>query len=455
MPRTSFVGREREQADVDELLLTSRLVTLTGPGGTGKTRLALRAAADQIERFADGVVFVDLSAVTDPSVVPARIASTLGLREEPGRDRIEQLADHLGRRRILLVLDNLEQVGDAAPAIDRLLTGAPGLTILATSRVPLHLSGEQEYPIHPLRLPDPTPAADVSALAACESVMLFAQRASSVDPGFRVNPENAAAIAEITRRVDGLPLAIELAAAHLKMFGPQALLNRLEQRLPMLTGGPADAPERHRTVRAAIEWSHDLLDAEGRRLFARLAAFRGGFGLDAAEVVCRAGLGVSVIEGLASLVDASLVRRERDRDGAARFGMLETIHEYATERLAASHEEPGIRQRHADHVLDLTLEAEPNLLGEDRNRWVQRLEQEHDNIGAALDWAVAGGDAETALRTAAALWRFWQGRGDLAEGRASLERLLALPGAETRASPGCGRWGRSAASPTGRATTKA
>ena len=432
VPRTSFVGRKREQADVDELLATSRLVTLTGPGGTGKTRLALRVAADQIERFDDGVVFVDLSAVTDPGAVLARVASTLGIREEPSRDRVEQLADHLGRRRILLVLDNLEQVVGAAPAIDRLLGGAPGLTILATSRVPLHLSGEQEYAIQPLRLPDPASAADVSSLATCESVMLFVQRASSVDPGFRVNAENAAPIAEIARRVDGLPLAIELAAGRLKVFGPQALLHRLERRLPMLTGGPTDAPERHRTVRAAIEWSHDLLDAEGRRLFARLAAFRGGFGLDAAEAVCDAGLGVPVIDALSSLVDASLVRRERDREGEARFGMLETIDEYATERLAASHEEPEIRQRHADHVLDLALEAEPYLLGEDRNRWVRRLDEEHDNIRAALDWAAAGGDVETALRTASALWRFWQDRGDLAEGRASLERLLALPGAETR-----------------------
>jgi len=436
VPRTSFVGRERERADVEKLLATSRLVTLTGPGGTGKTRLALRVSADQTERFDDGVAFVDLSAVTDPGAVPARVASTLGIREEPSRDRVEQLADHLGRRRILLVLDNLEQVVGAAPAIDRLLAGAPGLTILATSRVPLHLSGEQEYPIQPLRLPDPASAsasaADVSSLATCESVMLFVQRASSVDPEFRVNAENAAPIAEIARRVDGLPLAIELAAGRLKVFGPQALLHRLEHRLPMLTGGPTDAPERHRTVRAAIEWSHDLLDAEGRRLFARLAAFRGGFSLDDAEVVCRSGLGVPVIDGLASLVDASLVRRERDREGEVRFGMLETIHEYAAERLAASLEEPEIRQRHADHVLDLALEAEPNLLGEDRNRLVRRLEGEHDNIRAALEWAAAGGDVETALRTAAALWRFWQDRGDLAEGRASLERLLALPGAETR-----------------------
>jgi predicted ATPase len=433
-PRTSFIGRERELEEIGDLLAEVRLLTLTGPGGTGKTRLALRAAADQVDRVEDGVVFVDLSAVTDAELVPSTIAATMGVGQDVGADIVDSLAGHLRDRETLLLLDNVEQVVESAPVVDRLLNDAPRLRVLATSRVPLHLSGEHEYLVRPLPLPDPE-RPELETITTCESVMLFVERAAAVRRGFRVDEENAPAVAEIARRLDGLPLAIELAASRAKLLSPQALLERLDRRLPLLTGGPRDLPERQRTLRAAIEWSYDLLEAEERGLFARLAAFRGGWTLDAAEAVCAPGLELDVVDGLGSLVDKSLVRQEQSRQGEVRFRMLETIHEFAAERLAASGEEDEIRRRHAEHVRELAEEAEPHLMGEGQFRWLERLEREHDNLRAALDWAEAAGDAETALRTAAAIWRFWQLHGHLAEGRARLERILALPGSAARSAP--------------------
>ena len=427
-PRTTFVGRERELNDIRDLLAKVRLLTLTGPGGTGKTRLALRAAADQVDRTEDGVFLVDLSAVMDPQLVASTIATALGVRQEPGTDLLDTLAGHLRDRDVLLVLDNVEQVVESAPVVDRLLNAAPRLRVLATSRVPLHLSGEHEYFVRPLPLPDPN-RSELTALTTCESVILFMERAAAVRRGFRVNEENAASVSEIARRLDGLPLAIELAASRVKVLSPQALLERLERRLPLLTGGPRDLPERQRTLRNAIEWSHDLLEPEERRLFARLAAFRGGWSLETAEEVAGPGLGIDVVDTLASLVDKSLVRQSESRDGDVRFRMLDTIHEFASERLAASDEEDEIRRRHAEHTRDLAEEAEPHLMGEAQTEWLARLEQEHDNVRAALDRSEAVGDAQTALRTAAAIWRFWQLRGHLAEGRIRLERILSLPGA--------------------------
>ena len=433
-PRTSFVGRERELEEIRELLAEARLLTLTGPGGTGKTRLALRAAADQVERVEDGVFLADLSAVTNPELVPSTIAAALGLQQDPGTDLGDTLAGYLRDRDVLLVLDNVEQVVEAAPLVDRLLNAAPRLRVLATSRVPLHLSGEHEYLVRPLPLPDPD-RPELETLSTCESVMLFVERAAAVRRGFRVDHGNAASVAEIARRLDGLPLAIELAASRIKMLSPQALLERLERRLPLLTGGPRDLPERQRTLRGAIEWSHDLLEPEDRRVFARLAAFRGGWTLEAAEEVAGPGLGSEVIDGLGSLVDRSLIRQEQSRQGEVRFRMLETIHEFAAERLAASGDEDEVRHRHAAHMRDLAEEAEQHIMGEGQARWLGRLEREHDNIRAALDWAETSGDADTALRIAAAIWRFWQQRGHLAEGRGRLDRLLALPGARIRRIP--------------------
>ena len=432
--RSSFVGRERELAELRELLTRARLLTLTGAGGAGKTRLALRVAADQLDRFDDGVLLVDLSTVTDPAVVPSTIASAVGVRKDPTEDLLDTLARHLADRELLLVVDNLEQVLDAAPALGRLLDAASRLSILATSRVPLHLSGEQEYPVEPLSLPDPGGDRDLDALMLCESVLLFVERARAVAPRFLLDGDNAAEIAEIVRRVDGLPLAIELAAGHVKLLSPQALLRRLERRLPLLTGGPRDAPSRQQTLRATIQWSHTLLDAEQQRLFARLAVFRGGCTLGFAEAVCAPGLGVPVLEGLGSLLDKSLLRQEEAPDRETRFRMLETVLEYAAERLAASGELEELRRRHAEQVRDLAEQAEPQLMGADQVTWMERLEAEHDNVRASLDWAEEGGDVATALRTAAAFWRFWLDRAHLTEARARLERLVALPGAEARTS---------------------
>jgi predicted ATPase/class 3 adenylate cyclase len=431
-PRTSFVGREREVAEIRDLLTRTRLVTLVGPGGTGKTRLALSTAAEEIDRFDDGVWLVDLSAVTDPEDVPARIATSLRVQADPAATPLEALVDRLRHWDVLLVLDNLEQVIEAATAVDRLLDQAPRLRVLATSRVPLHLSGEHEYEVEPLPLPHPERVLELITLERYESVALFVERAGAVRPGFRLEQGNAAAIADIVRRVDGLPLAIELAAGRVKMLTPQALLHRLEQRLPLLSGGAQDLPERQRTLRRTIAWSHDLLDAEGQRLFARLAAFRGGWTLESAESVCGPGAAGGVLEGLFSLVDNSLVRQEQTRDGDLRFQMLETIREFAAEQLHASDEEAQVRRRHAEHFRDLAEEAEPHLMGEGQAEWLQRLEREHDNLRAALDWAETIGEADIALRISAASWRFWQHRSHFAEARARLERILALPGAETR-----------------------
>jgi predicted ATPase/class 3 adenylate cyclase len=430
-PRSSFVGREQELEDIRDLLGRTRLLTLTGPGGSGKTRLAIRAAADEVDRFEDGVVMVDLSAVVEPSLVLSAVAGTLGVPADAGADLANLLRDHLRDRELLLVVDNVEQVVEAAPDIGLLLDAAPRVKVLATSRVPLHLSGEHEYLVRPLPLPDPD-RPELESLTACESVMLFAERAAAVRRGFAVTEENAPAVAEVATRLDGLPLAIELAASRIKLLSPQALLERLEHRLPLLTGGARDLPERQRTLRTAIEWSHDLLEPEEQRVFARLAAFRGGWTLEAAEAVCGPGLETDVVEGLGSLVDKNLVRQHETPDGEVRFRMLETIHEFASERLERSGEEAEVRRGHAEYIRDLVEEAEPHLMGEEQGRWLERLEREHDNVRAALDWSEAAGDADTALRTGGAVWRLWQLRGHLAEGRARLERILAMPGASTR-----------------------
>jgi predicted ATPase/class 3 adenylate cyclase len=429
--RTSFVGREREMEQVNRLLSEARLLTLTGPGGTGKTRLGLKVAAEQRDRFADGVFLVDLSVIVEPGLVPSAIASALRVREEPGRDLLDTLADHLRDREVLLLIDNFEQVAEAASVVVRLLDAAPGLTVMATSRIPLHLSGEQDYHVSPLALPE-RGRSDLETLSTCEAVMLFVERARAVLPSFGLTEENASPVAELIARLDGLPLAIELAASRLNLLDPRSMLARLDRRLPLLTGGARDVPARQRTLRGAIEWSHDLLSAEERRLFARLSVFAGGWTLEAAEAVCALGLNIDVLEGLGTLVEGSLVRRREIPDDGMWFRMMETIREYAAEWLADSGEEDELRRRHAENILELAEGAEPHLTGEGQGRWFARLEREHDNIRAALEWAVGAGEAEPGLRTVAAVWRFWQQRAHLAEGRARVEELLALPGAQTR-----------------------
>jgi predicted ATPase/class 3 adenylate cyclase len=430
--RTSFVGRDKEIAEINELLGRARLLTLTGPGGTGKTRLALRVAGGRFDHFPDGVFLVDLSAIADPMLVLPEIAAVLHLRETPGGDLAEMLFNHLRDKVLLLVIDNFEQVLDATPVVTRVLDAAPAVKLLATSRVPLRISGEQEYHVSPLPLPVLNHFDDPDRLADYDSMRLFMERATAVRPDFRITQENAAALVEICSRVDGLPLGLELAASRVKVLSPEELAARLEKRLPLLTSGARDLPVRQRTLRGAIQWSHDLLVAEEKRLFARLAVFAGGWTLEAAEAICGPKPGLEVVDGLTSLVDSSLVTRSNVFDASIRFGMLETIREFAEESFTGSADEVDTRHRHAEFFRAVAEEGEPHLIGKDRRRLFKFLELEQDNLRAAMDWAEKTGDIATALRMATALWRFWQERGHLQEGRSRLERLLELPGAKRR-----------------------
>lgn len=427
---TSFVGRTDLVAEARRLLATSRALTLTGPGGTGKTRLALELAANVLPEFSGGAYFVALAPVSDPSLVAPTIAQALGLQQSASMSIVDLLVDHLRDKRILLVLDNFEHVLPAAPIVSVLLRGSPGLKLIVTSRSVLHFSGEQELQVPALGLPPSEgrrgPSPDV--LTQYEAVALFIERAVAVNPGFRVTNDNAAAIAAICVRLDGLPLAIELAAARIKLLPPQAMLARLEHSLGVLVTGASDLPDRQRTLRNTIAWSHELLQAPAQRLFARFAAFVGGARLDEIERVCGPAteLGIDVFEGIAVLVDHSLVR-QTEEGGEARFAMLETIREFALERLVASGEEEAIRARHAHAYLELAERAEAELTGPAQRAWLDRLEGEHGNLRAALAWAVDAGEAEVALRIGAAAWRFWQMRGYLNEARERLDTILALP----------------------------
>ena len=413
-PLTSFVGREAEIEEVERLLGGARLLTLTGPGGSGKSRLAVAVAAALLSQFRDGACFVDLAPVTDPALVPAAVANALGVPEAPGRPILDGVKEHLRHRELLGVVDNFEQVVEAGPVLEELLTSAPGLRAMVTSRVVLSLRGEHEYAVPPL--------------GGDAAVRLFCERAVAVDPRFAVTDENAPVVAEIAARLDGLPLAIELAATRIKVLAPDQLLARLERRLSLLTSGPRSLPERQRTLRATIAWSHDLLEPDERRLFARLSVFTGGWTFESAEAVCDpGGLGLDALDGLTSLVDKSLIRRAEPPGRPARFSMLETIREFGLERLEASGDLEPTRRRHAEHYLGLAAEAEPHLGGPDQGRWLDRCEQEHANLRAALGWAVDQGQAGPAQAAAGALWRFWQQRGHLTEGRQWLDEALAMP----------------------------
>jgi predicted ATPase/class 3 adenylate cyclase len=433
---TSFVGREAEITEVERLLGQTRLLTLTGPGGSGKSRLALRVAADLLLQYRDGSCFVDLAPVTDPALVPAAVANALGVPESPGRPILDEVKDHLRHRELLQVVDNFEQVAEAGPVIEELLVAAPKLRTMVTSRVVLSLRGEQEYAVPPLHVPDPGRLPlDLSALTAVEAVRLFTERAQAASPRFALTEQNAPVVAEITARLDGLPLAIELAATRTKVLTPEQILSRLRRRLSILTSGSRGLPERQRTLRAAIAWSYDLLDPVERRLFARLSVFTGGWTFESAEAVCDPEeLGVDALDGLTSLVDKSLIRRVEAPGRPARFSMLETIREFGLEQLEASGELEPVRGRHAEHFLRLAEEAEPHLTGEDQGEWLDRCDQEHANIRAALRWAVETGDAGRAQSAAGALWRFWQQRGHLTEGRRWLDEVLALPSGKGRTS---------------------
>ncbi len=438
---TSFVGREAELADATRLLAGSRLLTLTGPGGTGKTRLAIRVASAVADDFPDGVFFVPLDALRDPGLVPSQIASAMGVSEAGGRPAEQLLSDWLATRSVLAVLDNFEQVVDAGPSVAALLRSAPDLKVIATSRAPLRVSGEHEYPVPGLpappdfaalsgleraRLPLREREVELDALAAYESVRLFVARATAVRPDFAVTNENAPAVAAICARLRGMPLAIELAAARVRLLSPEAILARLNDQLGALGGGSRDLPERQQTLRGAIAWSYELLDQGHARLFERISVFRGGIDLTAAEEVCRApDIGHDVLDGLSELADQSLVRVLEGSE--PRFAMLETIREYAAERLDARPEAADVRRRFRAWFLALAEQAAPRLLGSDQRIWLDRLELEHDNLRAAIERAATDEDADTAIRIAFALWRFWQMRGHVNEARRRLDALAAAP----------------------------
>jgi predicted ATPase/class 3 adenylate cyclase/Tfp pilus assembly protein PilF len=445
---TSFIGREREMAEVAQLLTETPLLTLTGAGGCGKTRLALQVAAERVEEYADGVWLVDLSALGDAGLVPQAVAVVLGVREEPGRPLIETLADSLRPKRLLLVLDNCEHlVAACAWLVERLLRTCPGLCVLATSREVLGIVGEAAWRVPPLSLPDPerlppAGAGLVSALTEYEAVRLFIERAQLSRPRFAVTHDNARTVAQVCVRLDGIPLAVELAAARVRVLAVDQIAARLDDRFRLLTGGSRTALPRQQTLRATIDWSYELLSESERALLRRLSVFAGGFTLAALEAVC-AGDGVSeeeILDLLARLVDKSLVLTvEPGEAGSAggaswgtdpgRFRLLETIRQYGAEHLEAAGEAAIWRGRHRDWFLTLAEQAEPELQGPRQAEWLERLEMEYANLRTALNWSVEGGEAEAGMRLGGALGRFWSLRAYRAEGRERLAALLALVGA--------------------------
>ena len=423
-----FIGREREIASLLDLLRKPgvRLLTLTGPGGTGKTRLSLQVAAEALDDHKDGVWFVNLAPLSDPKLVVPTAAQVLGVKEVGGTPIVETLKAYLKDKDLLLLLDNFEQVENAAPAVADLLRSVPHLKVLVTSRVPLHITGEQEYPVPPLSLPDAKHLPPVETLSQYEAVSLFIQRAQGVKPDFEVTNDNAPAVAEICARLDGLPLAIELAAARIRLLPPQAMLSRLQSRLKLLTGGAKDLPARQQTLRNTIEWSYDLLSEGEKKLFRRLAVFVGGRTLEAVEAVCNADgdLGVDVLEGVQSLVDKSLLQEREGVGGEPRFVMLETIHEFAREELEESGEGEEIKRQHAEYFLDLAEKVAPNMRGAQRRQSLGILEAEHYNLRSALGWAVEQGQTQIGLRLALAA--HWYARGYWNEGRQWFDTLLTL-----------------------------
>jgi predicted ATPase len=435
LSRTGFVGREKEVAAAQELLLRpdARLVTVTGPGGIGKSRLAVQVAAALVDHFPGGIHFVPLASVTDPGLIPSLIVQTLGIREAGGQSPLAMLEQNFQdslRAPMLLLLDNFEHLIEAAPTVAELLALAPNLKIMVTSRAPLHVYGEHELPVPPLAIPDSGSAPDLEVLSQYPAVALFVQRAAAVRPDFELRSENASAVIEICTRLDGLPLAIELAAARVKVLSPTSMRTRLKNRLHLLTGGARDMPQRQQTLRAAIDWSHDLLLPEEQTLFRRLSVFVSGCNLEFAEAVCnpKGDLDLDLLDGMASLVDKSLVQQVEPLQGESRFVMLETIREYAAERLAASGDEALSRRAHAAYCLVLAEEtAGIESAAIDREQ-VERFALEHHNFRAALAWLIETGDADWGLRLGTALFRFWDTRDYLEEGRDWLDKLLKLPG---------------------------
>ncbi len=450
---TSLIGREKELDSARNLLTRDevRLLTFTGPGGIGKTRLGLELAAELLGEFPDGVFFVPLSPITDPSLVVSTMAQTLGVREYGSQSILETLKTYLKPRKMLLFLDNFEHVSQAASEVVQLLETCPRIKILVASREVVHVRGEFEFLVHPLAFPDVSARSNVDSIAHNPAVQLFTQRAKLVKPEFCITDENAKSVGEICARLDGLPLAIELAAARIKLFPPKLLLARLikagkHASLHLLADGPRDAPERHRTLRGTMDWSFNLLDEDEQRLLLTLSVFAGGFTFSAAEAVCcplenkegarsENGRRMEVMHRLASLLDKSLLQQEEMAEDEPRFTMLELIREYAEEKLEESGRSPAIRKRHAQFFLALAEEAEPMLKGPEQAMWLERLEREHNNLRSALGWFMHRGDddsgdgkeaVDSGIRMAGALWQFWDTHGYVNEGRSWLKKMLAL-----------------------------
>ena len=426
---TPFIGREREVEEAMHELLHPdvRLLTLTGPGGVGKTRLGLEVARRVLDRFDEGVCFVPLAPVNEPNLVPSAIAQALGVRRGAGQSMVEALEQHLRERQQLLLLDNFERLLDAGASLTRLLGACPRLKVLVTSRVVLRLRGEHRYEVPVMALPPPgyRPSAEVDRY---EGIHLFAERARAARSDFEVTADNTPAVMELCRRLDGLPLAIELAAARVGLLPPEAMLARLGNSLALLTDGARDLPDRQRTLRTTLDWSYDLLDVEERSLFARLAVFVGGWTLDAAEAVCDIGDGAEVLRHLSALVDKSLVQQATAHD-EPRFTMLETVREYALEQLEVRGEGERFRRRHAGFFLRLAEEEERASRGPLQRAWLDRLEAEHDNLRAALEWSLTSrNDTELGLQLTGALSHFWYVREHHNESRAWLERALQIGG---------------------------
>jgi predicted ATPase len=441
--RTAFVGREKEIAAAKELLLSKdvRLVTITGPGGIGKTRVAVEIATGLLESFPGGIHFVPLSPLRDPGLIVAIIVQTLGIREAGGQSPLELLKKYLqdsAPAPVLFLLDNFEHLMPAAPIVADLLAIAPNLKILVTSRAALHVYGEHEFPVPALGVPDSQSKSSLDVLSQFPAVALFVQRAVAAKPDFELSQQNASAVIEICARLDGLPLAIELAAARVKVLSPAAMRTRLASRLQLLTGGARDLPQRQQTLRAAFDWSHDLLSAAEQKLFRRLSVFVGGCTLEGVEAVCdtKGDLELDLLDGMASMVDKSLLQQFEQANGEPRFVMLETIREYAREKLAASGEEAATKRSHAAYCLVLGEEAaapQPDAEGAEGS---DHLALEHDNLRAGLEWLTETGDADWGLRLGTALFRFWESHEYHAEGRDRLGKVLHMPAA---AAPSKGR----------------